>query len=92
MGSGSTLNAEYDACMCYASLNSKNFTGLIVANGNPIGLRCTPLNLIYFTLSGRIREYWIFDCSRHLLNVPDKRLMIIPGRTDVTRTKTSAMS
>lgn len=68
----------------WKKLNSQNFSGLVVANCNPVGLSGAPLYLIDFTLGGGVREYWILDGSWHLLNVPDKCLVIVAGCAYVT--------
>lgn len=73
-------------------LNAQYFACLIVANGYPIRLRGAPLDLIHLAFGCRVGQYRIFDGARHLLNVPDQRLMIIAGRADVTRTETSALA
>lgn len=49
---------------------------VVVADGNPVRLRRRPLNLVNFARSC-VRQDRIFDRSRHLLNVPDQRLMIV---------------
>lgn len=65
--------------------NTQYFTGFVIANGDPVWLRGTPLNLIHFTFGSGICENWVFDCTWHLLNVPNERLVIVSGRTNMTR-------
>lgn len=66
-------------------LDTQDLTGLIVADRYPIGLSCTPLYLVDLPFGSRIGQYRIFNGSGHLLNVPDKRLMIISGSAYMTR-------
>lgn len=43
----------------------------------------TPLNLIHFALCCCVCQDRIFDGSRHLLNVPDQRLVVVASCADV---------
>ena len=66
-------------------LNSEDLEGSVVADGDPVGLRCSPLNLINLSLGGRVGQDRILNGPRHLLNVPNEGLMIVAGRANVTR-------
>jgi hypothetical protein len=49
----------------------------------PVWLCRAPLYLIDLSLSGGVGEDGILNSPRHLLYVPDERLMIVPGCADV---------
>lgn len=52
-------------------LNSQYFARFVIANGDPIRLCGSPLNLIHFTLGSCVRQNRVFNSTWHLLNVPD---------------------
>lgn len=58
---------------------------LIVADGDPVGLCGAPLNLVNLALGGRVRQDGVLDGTRHLLDVPDQRLVVVARRADVAR-------
>jgi len=57
-------------------LDTQNLQTVIVADCYPVWLRWWPLYLVYLS-SSSVRQYWILDGTRHLLDVPDQRLPII---------------
>lgn len=63
--------------------HAQNLAGLVVADGDPVRLRGAPLDLVHLALGGRVREYRVLDGARHLLDVPDQRLVVVAGRADV---------
>mmetsp|Transcript_21411 Transcript_21411/g.35027 ORF Transcript_21411/g.35027 Transcript_21411/m.35027 type:complete len:202 (-) Transcript_21411:933-1538(-) len=66
-------------------LHSQNLQLIRKSNTNPIRLTTTPLQIIHLRLR-IIRQYRILHTPfRHLSQIPNQRLRIIPGSTNVTR-------
>lgn len=70
-------------CTVAATSHAQDLQAMVVADGDPIGLHSAPLDLVDLAFGG-VRQNGIFDCSRHLLDVPDQRLEVIGGGADVT--------
>lgn len=58
----------------------------VIAYGDPVGLGGAPLDLVDLTLGGGVRQDGVLDGARHLLDVPDQRLVVVARRADVART------
>ena len=65
--------------------DAENLEAVIVADRDPVGLRWWPLDLIDLASSG-VGENRVLDGSRHLLDVPDQRLMVV-GCASTRQTK-----
>lgn len=57
----------------------------VVADGDPVGLRGPPLDLVDLALGGRVGQDGVLDGARHLLDVPDEGLVVVARRADVAR-------
>lgn len=58
----------------------------VVADGDPVGLRGPPLDLVDLALGGRVGQDGVLDGARHLLDVPYQGLVVVARRADVART------
>lgn len=58
----------------------------VVADGDPVRLGGSPLNLVYLPLGGRVGQDRVLYSARHLLDVPDQGLVVVTRRADVART------
>lgn len=54
-----------------ATLHAEYFRVAVIADGNPVGLRGPPLDLVDLPFGGRIGQDGVFDGAWHLLDVPD---------------------
>ena len=61
-------------------LDAQNLEILVEADGDPVWLGGSPLDLVDLALGGRVREDGVLDGPRHLLNVPDQRLVVVACR------------
>ena len=57
---------------------------VIKGDRQPVGLRGAPLQLVDLGL-GRVGEDGVLDGPRHLLNVPDQRLVVVACRKQNVR-------
>lgn len=58
------------------ALDAQNFHTFVVTDGNPVGLVGRPLHVVDLAFR-RIRQDGVFNCARHLLDVPDQCLVIV---------------
>lgn len=58
------------------SLYTKDLQAVVVANGDPVGLRGGPLHVVDLAL-GRVGQDGVLDGARHLLDVPDQSLVVV---------------
>ncbi len=66
-----------------AHSDAQNLQRLVVADGDPVGVRSAPLYLV--DLAGRgVGEDRVLDGARHRLDVPDERLIVVGRRANVT--------
>lgn len=65
--------------------HAQDLQAVVVADGDPVGLRGRPLHVVDLAL-GRVGQDRVLDGPRHLLDVPDQRLVVIgwwePDRTE----------
>ena len=66
-------------------LDAQNLEILVEADGDPVWLGGSPLDLVDLALGGRVREDGVLDGPRHLLNVPDQRLVVVACRKQNVR-------
>ena len=62
-------------------LDAQNLEILVEADCDPVRLRGAPLDLVDLALGGRVGQDGILDGARHLLDVPDQRLVVVTCRT-----------
>ena len=58
-------------------LDAQNLEILVEADCDPVRLRGAPLDLVDLALGGRVRQDGVLDGARHLLDVPDQRLVVV---------------
>lgn len=68
------------------TLNAQYLSMSVVADGDPVGLRGPPLDLVDLALGGRVGQDGVLDGARHLLDVPYQGLVVVARRADVART------
>ena len=56
---------------------------LVVADGDPVRLRGTPLDRVDLPLGGGVGQDGVLDGAGHLLYVPDEGLVVVARRADV---------
>lgn len=56
----------------------------VVADGDPVGLRGAPLDLVDLSLRRGVGQDRVLDGARHLLDVPDESLVVVASGADVT--------
>lgn len=59
-----------------AASHTQDLQAVVVADGDPVGLRGRPLHVVDLAL-GRVGQDGVFDGPRHLLDVPDQRLVVV---------------
>merc|ERR1719244_1827924 len=64
--------------------NAQYLQILVVADGDPVWLSDAPLYLVYLSFGSCIRQDWVLDCARDLLNIPDESLMVVSSGANVT--------
>ena len=57
--------------------HSEDLERAVVTNGDPVGLRGAPLDLVDLALGRRVRQDGVLDGARHLLDVPYQRLVVV---------------
>ena len=65
-------------------LDAQNLEILVEADCDPVRLRGAPLDLVDLALGGRVGQDGVLDGARHLLDVPDQRLVVVTCRTKFT--------
>lgn len=62
-----------------AASHAQDLQAVVVADGDPVGLRGCPLYVVDLAL-GRVGQDGVLDGPRHLLDVPDQRLVVVGWR------------
>jgi len=65
-------------------LNAEYFEGFVITDGDPVGLRRRPLDLVDLAVGG-VSENRIVDGTGHLLDIPNEGLVVVTGSGYVAR-------
>ena len=71
----------YELGFGVGDLDAQNLEILVEADCDPVRLRGAPLDLVDLALGGRVGQDGVLDGARHLLDVPDQRLVVVTCRT-----------